>query len=130
MAIIDGQLIINEEVLDLSIVEEPVNLTLTEEAANVAVEESVIYFVSEAEQGPQGPPGVVEEDMMYSKRIDFISDNLLYRGEAAVGSLTSAESWRIRKIEVGVDGDITETWANGSASFSQIWDNRSLLTYS
>lgn len=80
--------------------------------------------------GGIGPPGISEEEIMYSKRIDFISDNELYRGEAAVGSAESSAVWRIRKIVIGNDGDVTETWASGTANFDKVWVNRTLLTYS
>lgn len=70
-----------------------------------------------------------EEDTMYAKRVDFISDSVLYKAEAAVGSLESAAVWRIRKIVLGTDGDVTETWASGNANFDKIWDNRASLTY-
>ena len=81
---------------------------------------------------PQGDtlPIVGEEDMTYAKRVDFTSDTVLYKAEAAVGSLESAAVWRIRKIVLGTDGDVTETWAGGNASFDKIWDNRLSLSYS
>ena len=66
---------------------------------------------------------------MFSKRVDFITDNLLYRAEAQPGSAESASVWRIRKITIAeADNDIVETWANGSDAFTYIWDNR--LSYS
>lgn len=73
---------------------------------------------------------VSEDEMVYSKRVDFITESFLYKGEATVGSSEAATVWRIRKIVIGTDGDITETWASGSADFSQVWNNRLLLTYS
>lgn len=87
-------------------------------------------------QGPQGPPGPqgpagqpAEEDMVYAKRIDFISENVLYRGEAAVGTLETAMAWRIRKIVLGLDGDVAETWAGGTANFDKQWSLRATYTY-
>ena len=78
-------------------------------------------------EGPVGPAGTSEDDIMYSKRIDTISDELLYRGEATVGSSESSDVWRIRKITI-VANDITETWASGNANFDKQWSNR--LNYS
>lgn len=72
---------------------------------------------------------VSEDEMVYSKRVDFITEGLLYKGEAVVGSSETDAVWRIRKIVIGVDGDVTETWADGSANFSQVWSTRSLATY-
>jgi hypothetical protein len=97
-----------------------------------------------AAQGPVGPPGpqgipgvqgtsglIEGEEIVYSKRVDFISDNLLYKGDATIGSLTSAPVWRIRQISIAsLDGDVTEIWAGGSALFDKVWDNRLNLTYS
>lgn len=79
-------------------------------------------------QGPQGIPG--EEDMPYSKRVDFISDTELYKGEAVVGSSENASVWRVHKIVLGVDGDMTETWASGNANFDKVWADRAGLSYS
>lgn len=88
-------------------------------------------LIAVAAQGIQGPEGPLsEEDMPYARQVDFVSDTLLYRGEASVGSLSSAPFWRIRKITFAVDGDVSETWANGSALFNQVWDNRASLPYS
>lgn len=80
--------------------------------------------------GPPGPPGLPsEEDQMFSRRVDFEGD-MIYRGEAEVGAAESDAVWRIRKIDVAVDGDVTETWANGTADFVHRWDGRYELEYS
>lgn len=73
--------------------------------------------------------GVSEEDMVYSKRIDFVGD-IIYRAEAVPGSSESAGVWRIRKIFVATDGDVTETWASGNALFDKVWTNRLSYVYS
>lgn len=73
---------------------------------------------------------ITDEEMPYAKRIDFISDDVLYKGEAAVGSLESSPVWRIRKIIIGVDSDVSETWANGTSTYDKIWADRLTLTYS
>ena len=70
-----------------------------------------------------------EGETMYSKRVDFISDNLLYRGEAIPGSPTTTPVWRVRKINISVDGDIEELWADGTPEFIKVWDNRLSYTY-
>lgn len=94
----------------------------------VSVEASTVVVAGH--QGPPGPAGQAEEDVVYSKRIDFINDNLLYKGEAVVGSSESNPVWRIRKITVGNDGDVTEVWASGSADFLHAWTARLGYTYS
>ena len=50
-----------------------------------------------------------------------------YVGEAAIGTATSAASWRIKKIDS--TSGIIITWA-GTGVFDQVWDNRASLSYS
>lgn len=81
--------------------------------------------------GSLGPRGLTAEDAdMYSKRVDFISDNLLYKGEANVGSSEASPVWRIRKVDISNDGDVSETWASGTSSFDKVWADRASLIYS
>lgn len=79
--------------------------------------------------GPRGFPGVSEDEKVYSKRTDFITDELLYRGEAAPGSIESDPVWRIRKIAISLDGDVSEEWADGNANFDNVWADRLTLIY-
>lgn len=74
---------------------------------------------------------IPEEDIMFSKRIDFVNDNILYRGEAPVGTLDTTPLWRIRKIifDDGDGDDVKESWADGSESFTKIWTNRLNYNY-
>jgi hypothetical protein len=72
-----------------------------------------------------------EENMTYTKRVDFITDELLYRGEAVPGTATSSPSWRVRRITISaVDGDVTEEWASGNANFDKVWDDHLTFIYS
>jgi hypothetical protein len=81
--------------------------------------------IHEIAVGPPGPAATpIEENPVYATRVDFINDDLLYRGEAAVGSNNASPLWRIRRIIIGVDGDITEEWSGGSAAFNKVWDDR------
>jgi len=50
-----------------------------------------------------------------------------YVGEAAIGTATSAASWRIKKVD-STTGIIIQ-WA-GTGVFDQVWDNRASLSYS
>lgn len=50
-----------------------------------------------------------------------------YVGEAAIGTVTSAASWRVKKIDS--TSGIIITWA-GIGTFNQIWDNYASLSYS
>lgn len=87
-------------------------------------------IVASGAQGPQGPPGIAEDDMPYSKKIDFVTDSILYTGEAAVGSLASASVWRIKRTIIAGDSDIDVTWADGTANFTKVWADRATYTYS
>ena len=120
----------NEATAIIREAEKTIEVVEVELNKSIVSQETTTLIISEGTQGPPGVSGIAEEDMPYSKRIDFITDNLLYRGEANVGSLTAEPVWRIRKIEIGPDGDISETWANGDASFSNVWDSRLLASYS
>lgn len=66
----------------------------------------------------------------YAKRYDQVDDTLAYLGDAAVGSVTSTASWRIQKLEFGVTGSVTITFADGNTNFDNIWNNRTSLSYS
>jgi hypothetical protein len=70
-----------------------------------------------------------EEEVPYASRVDFISDNELYRAEADPGTADSEPKWRIRKIAIATDDDVTTTWANGSSSFVHVWDDRFIYLY-
>ncbi len=50
-----------------------------------------------------------------------------YVGEAAIGTATSAASWRIKKVDSTTG--IVITWA-GTGVFNQVWDNYASLSYS
>lgn len=50
-----------------------------------------------------------------------------YVGEAAIGTATSAASWRVKKVD-SATGIIIQ-WA-GTGVFDQVWDNRASLSYS
>jgi hypothetical protein len=73
---------------------------------------------------------ITDEEMPFSKRVDFITDDVLYRGEAVVGASESAPLWRIRQITIGADNDVTELWASGSSDYNKVWANRANYTYS
>lgn len=76
-----------------------------------------------------GGTTTTDEEMPFAKRTDFVTDNEIYKGEAIVGSLESSPVWRIRKIVIGNDSDVTETWANGNSLYDKIWVDRLTLTY-
>lgn len=97
--------------------------------SSVLIERPISTLLVTGIIGPRGPDGISEEDMVYSKRVDFVTDNELYKGEAAVGAPETSPVWRIRKVVIGNDGDVTETWASGNALFDKAWSGRSGFTY-
>jgi hypothetical protein len=70
-----------------------------------------------------------DEEMPYAKRIDFISDSILYKAEAAVGSDETSPVWRIRKVIIGSDNDVTEVWASGTSEYDKRWSDRLVYSY-
>jgi len=62
-------------------------------------------------------------------QFDYIDDTTFYRGEAVPGTATSAALWRVQRITITGD-DLVIEWADGSANFTKIWDDRLSLTYS
>lgn len=100
------------------------------DSSTVLVERESGSVVLAGFQGPQGVPGVNEDDIVYSKRIDFINEDTLYKAEAPVGSSETTSVWRIRKVVISADGDVSETWASGTASFDKQWSLRTTYTYS
>ena len=79
---------------------------------------------------PSSGSSTPEEEMPYAKRVDFVNDNELYKGEAAVGSLPATSVWRICKIVISNDGDVSETWADGNSNYDNSWVDRLTYTYS
>jgi hypothetical protein len=69
------------------------------------------------------------EDGMYSKRVDFIGETIVYKGEAEAGSSEGSPVWRIRKLLIAVDGDVQELFADGDIEFNNIWTDRLTLIY-
>lgn len=111
------QLVINSNGSQVSNTSSTLNFT----GSGVSVTEDAGEIVIEI-------PG--EDELTYAKRVDFVNDDIIYRGEATVGSLENSAVWRIRKITLSVDGDVKEEWADGSAAFAYVWDNRQSLSYS
>lgn len=61
---------------------------------------------------------------------DGASPETIYRGTANPGTATSAASWRMERITIAVDGDVTIEFADGNDNFDNIYDNRASLSYS
>lgn len=62
-------------------------------------------------------------------RIDQVDANTLYIGEALPGADPSAAVWRVRKFLTS--GSVSSMlYANGTSAFTNVWDNRTGLSYS
>jgi archaellum component FlaC len=75
---------------------------------------------------------ILENDMQkqYNKLVDQIDPLTMYVGESLPGTATTAASWRIKKITETSTGDISVLWAQASADFVHVWDDRLTYTYS
>jgi peptide chain release factor 2 len=58
--------------------------------------------------------------VQYNKLIDVVG-SITYVGEAVPGTNSTTSSWRIKQIQESPDGDMSITWAQGTASFSSVW---------
>lgn len=66
----------------------------------------------------------------YARRVDVVSGDVAYRGEAALGAADEAAAvWRIRRIEISQAGEAVITSPTGSHAFAFRWDQRQAYTY-
>lgn len=52
-----------------------------------------------------------------------------YVGEAEPGSTIGSAQWRIKRIAEYADGSIDSLWANNTAAFDKVWNDRATYTY-
>ena len=72
-----------------------------------------------------------EDAVPITSRVDFISDDVFYKGEAAPGSLESQAVWKITKTTINpVDGDVQVLYADGVGTNTKIWNSRAIYNYS
>lgn len=64
----------------------------------------------------------------FATRLDEASAVITYVGNAAPGSLTSDAVWQIKRLD-STSGLVVE-YADGTADFDNIWDDRAILSYS
>lgn len=55
---------------------------------------------------------------------------MLYRGKARCGTATTSAVWSVQQYNYDGSNLASILWANGSTSFSNIWDDRAELSYS
>jgi hypothetical protein len=63
-------------------------------------------------------------------RVDVASSTVTYVGNAKDGSATSDPVWKIKRLTSTAGGNLVVDYANGNASYLNIWDNRASLSYS
>ncbi len=109
-----------------------------EQFLDIALNGNVLEFRKEGALGPDKSvdlSAIATGEELLAQQIDEESGgDLLYIGEAAPGTLTSAALWRIKRITFTLDGDgdtdgVTE-WADGASAQDQIWDDHLTLSYS
>jgi len=72
---------------------------------------------------------IYTHDLQMAIRIDEVSADLMYQGNAEVGSLDNEAKWVIRRVEKV--GTVTRIeWADGNSNPDNIWNNRAGLIYS
>lgn len=59
------------------------------------------------------------------------SNNPIYIGIAAPGTVTSESKWMVKKLAWDGNNNLTSLkFAGGASEFDQVWDNRGSLSYS
>lgn len=110
------------------------------DALNLQEDSILIYNINTSEFTAETFQSVIERlrtelEIMYDKLVDEDTAGAglyTYIGEAAPGSAKGDAVWRIKRVEelTGADaGDIEILWANGTAAFDKVWDDRGTYTY-
>ena len=102
------------------------------------VEDSIlIYNATDNEFVAESFTSVLERlkaelEVQYDRLVDEDQSSSLYTyiGEAEPGSLRTQAVWRIKRIFEQPDGDLEILWADGSAAFNKIWNDRATFDYS
>ena len=132
----DGSVVVNDvSVADvITQVDEQTVVVQPDDSEVIVVEETTTVIEAEdgsvtvSDVGVQGP--AAESDVPFATRVDFIGDDLIYKGQAQPGTIDSANAWRIQEIVfVGSEDDTEIKWAGGNANFDKVWDDRLGLTY-
>jgi hypothetical protein len=117
---------LSSDSIQADISNEDIALDVTEEVVSLTVQQEPVAVVLEVSRNA--------EVAVLTTRLDDTGltgqDNISYIGEAQPGSAESASVWRIKKLIQAPDGDVSVLYANGSATFDQVWDDRLSLSYS
>lgn len=77
----------------------------------------------------QGTVPWVTAPQAYALQLDASAAPLYYVGQAAVGSSFSSSVWQIFQLDT-TGGGISILYANGSPTFTNVWNARASLSYS
>lgn len=69
------------------------------------------------------------EDATKATRIDEVSANLTYIGEAEIGTVDTAFKWKIKRMQKTANVTAIE-WADGNDKADNQWSDRANLSYS
>ena len=133
--IIEEQLDISEFADSMKVETQDDHVVITGDGDNLTIKEHMDVIQPQlGEVFVQNKVTTLYEDELpvpYNTQVDFVGDDLIYKGWAQPGSLTNAPVWRIQRLTfTGADDDLTVEWADGDGEFDNIWDNRAGLTYS
>ena len=79
-------------------------------------------------QGLTNTKGV--DGRQLSLRLDDAGSGITYVGEASPNAAEGAAVWRIKRLDESVATDLDILWADGNASFDNVWSDRAALSYS
>ena len=97
--------------------------------------EAQMRFDSDEQQLYIGTSSGEEAIEMAAPRVVLIdevpSSKFTYVGEAPPGTSTTASGWRIYRLDESSGGDeeLIKLYANDSTAFDQVWDDRTILSY-
>lgn len=125
---------ISAESLSVAELQNAISIALTDNGVTIEQGLNVVQVGNEQVITPVMQEVIVqavnEDAMSYAKRVDFISEDELYTGQALAGTLNADPKWRISLTTIAADGDVVVKWAEGSGAYIHAWDDRASLTYS
>lgn len=62
--------------------------------------------------------------------LDVSTSTISYLGKSPVGTLQAASAWKVSRLTSASSGGITIEYANGAATYVNVWANRASLAYS
>lgn len=90
---------------------------------DVLAVENLVYNPATNTMDRQDPSGSTP----MAVQIDDTNDPVIYIGKAPIGSATSSAVWQVVKLDT--TSGLVKKWADGDASYNNIWDNRASLSY-